>query len=188
MVEQQRELLLGERDVHDGERDGVKGEIPRREPRVLPLVRHGDDVVGDQVPPGFVPQARPAGQRVRTVLGQPPLHVERVVLLGPQHARERLLADEPLVVGKAAKQVVPELLGLPAADVKHIVEVAERVTALLRVGVVQPGPQGGGTPGRDVQHVVERGLGALAVWVDRRGVTAHDGTVDAVLHVRRVVG
>ena len=57
IVQQQAELLLGERDVHDGERDRVEGEIPRREPRVLPLVWHGDYVVRDQVPPVFVPQA-----------------------------------------------------------------------------------------------------------------------------------
>ena len=41
-------------------------------------------------------------QRVAAVLAQPPLEVEVVVLLSPQHAGERLAMDPPLVLAQSA--------------------------------------------------------------------------------------
>ena len=41
---QQDQLVLGERRVHVRQRDAVERQVPRGEPRVLPLVRHRHDV------------------------------------------------------------------------------------------------------------------------------------------------
>ena len=44
LAAQQQQLLLGRGRVDVRQRDAVEGEVPRREPRVLPLVGHADDV------------------------------------------------------------------------------------------------------------------------------------------------
>ena len=54
-LQQQVELMLGKVRVDARQRDRVKGEIPGRVPRVLPLVRHRDDVVIEHVEPAVVP-------------------------------------------------------------------------------------------------------------------------------------
>ena len=43
--------MLGELGIDLRERHHVKREVPRREPRILPLVGHGHDVARVQVPP-----------------------------------------------------------------------------------------------------------------------------------------
>ena len=58
LAQHQLELGLGEVDVHGGQRHGVKRQIPRGVPRVLPLVRHGDHVGVHHVRPGVVPRLR----------------------------------------------------------------------------------------------------------------------------------
>ena len=53
--EHQEELLLGEVEVHERQRDRVEGQVPGRVPGVLPLVGHGDDVAVQHVEPLGVP-------------------------------------------------------------------------------------------------------------------------------------
>ena len=43
-AEQEEQLLLGEVGIDEREGDAVKREVPRRVPRVFPLVGHGQDV------------------------------------------------------------------------------------------------------------------------------------------------
>ena len=70
----------------------MKRQVPRRIPGILPLVRHGDDVAVEHVEPlrvtcGSVTRPK---KRMRPMLIQPAIEVEIVILLGPQHACERL--------------------------------------------------------------------------------------------------
>ena len=51
LARQQHELLLRELGIDQRQRDRVEGEVPGRVPRVLPLVRHRDDVGVVQVRP-----------------------------------------------------------------------------------------------------------------------------------------
>ena len=84
------------------ERDAVEREVPRREPRVLPLVGHRHDVEGVEGPP-----ARGCGRRAATpaaaaAVGSPSSQRRDVVveeLLGPEHPGERLAQDDRLVGG-----------------------------------------------------------------------------------------
>ena len=67
-------------------------EVPRREPRVLPLVGHRHDVEGLEVAPARV-AARPAGRRwrgLRRIAVEPAADVVVEQLLAPQHPGERL--------------------------------------------------------------------------------------------------
>ena len=98
--QQQLQLRLREADVDQGQRDRMERQVPGREPRVLPLVRHRDHVVVDQVVPAAVPDPGIGTERVGAVLGQPPLDVVPVVLLAPQHPGQRLPDDVSLVVGQ----------------------------------------------------------------------------------------
>ena len=58
LPQHQLQLILGDVDVDHAQRHGVEGEVPRRVPRVLPCVRHGDHVVVDHVEPAAVAAGR----------------------------------------------------------------------------------------------------------------------------------
>ena len=54
-AQQQNELFLCEIGVDDRERNTVERQVPRRVPRILPLVRHRNDVVVVEMRPILVP-------------------------------------------------------------------------------------------------------------------------------------
>ena len=92
LAHHQHELLFRELGVDQRQRDAVKREVPRRVPRILPLVRHRDDVGVVQVLP-FVIAAADGAQAEAAGPGSPSSHSrDHVVieLLRPQHSRERL--------------------------------------------------------------------------------------------------
>ena len=107
-LEHEEELLLGEVEVDERERERVEREVPRRVPGVLPLVGHRDDVAVEHVEPLGVPRGGLlAEERMRVVLGEPTVDVEEIELLGPEHARERLAVDAPFVLGERAGGDLP---------------------------------------------------------------------------------
>ena len=126
-AEQQLDLLLGEVDVDQRQRRAVKREIPSSEPRILPLVRHRDDVARDHVEPRHVAD-RTGGSvripRVDAVLAQPPMHVVLVVLLAPQHPGQRLAHHHrPVGSQRRRDHRRVELVGLVAPRLEHAIEV-----------------------------------------------------------------
>ena len=93
-AEHELELVLGEVLVHHGERDDMEGEVPRREPGVLPLVRHRDDVGVEHVLPMDVAAfGGIATQGIDAVVAEPAAHVVLVGLLRPEHPGKRLTHD-----------------------------------------------------------------------------------------------
>ena len=70
-----------------------------------------------------------ADQRVRLVLLEPRVHVEEVVLLGPEHAGQRLPVDPSLVLAQRRRRdPVVELVGVGQARGDRGVEaLAERL-------------------------------------------------------------
>ncbi len=110
------------------QRDGVERQVPGRIPRILPLVRHGDHVGVQHVKPIHVARAAPGGleQRMALVLLKPPIQIEVVELLAPEHARQRLAVHAPLVL-------VQRLRGNPGVEfvrvgdsaLDDVLEVAE---------------------------------------------------------------
>ncbi len=101
-AQHQQQLLLGEIEVHQRQGNRVEGQVPGRIPRVLPLVRHGDHVGVEHVEPLGVAHVAAGGleQRMTLVLAQPALQIEVVVLLAPQHSRQRLAMHPALVFGQ----------------------------------------------------------------------------------------
>ena len=92
LAQQQDELRLGERRVDVRQRHAVEGQVPGREPGVLPRVGHQDDLVVVQVRPVAVADVAATGRRrrLRGIAGEPPLHVVVEELLAPQQSGERL--------------------------------------------------------------------------------------------------
>ena len=60
IAEHKIELLLAEVLVYQGQRKDVEGKIPRRVPRVLPLVGHRDDMGFVHVMPVLVARRSPS--------------------------------------------------------------------------------------------------------------------------------
>ncbi len=91
-AQHQQQLLLGEVEIDQREGSGVEGEVPCGVPGVLPLVRHRDDVGVEHVKPFGIARALPGRfeQRVTVVLLEPSIQIEVVVLLAPEHSRQRL--------------------------------------------------------------------------------------------------
>jgi hypothetical protein len=110
---EEQDLVLGELQVDPRQDHRMEAQVPAREPGILPLVRHGDDVFGVEVPPILV-AAAPAlsGGGAASPSSQSDT-IEVVELLGPKHARIGLPGDGSLVGGQATgKAVVIELVRL----------------------------------------------------------------------------
>ena len=90
-AQHQRQLRLSEVRIDKRQGEHMKGKIPGRVPRILPLVRHRDDVAVIHVVPMIVAWGAVLRlERIGTALGEPLVDIIVVELLGPQHARKRL--------------------------------------------------------------------------------------------------
>src|SRR5205823_6919447 len=86
------ELLFGEMRIDLREWDHVEREVPRRKPRILPLVWHRDDVAIEKVRPFFVPAVESLGRRwrLRRITRQPFANHVVVELFAPKQTRVTL--------------------------------------------------------------------------------------------------
>jgi hypothetical protein len=124
----QHELLLREFGIDERKRDGVKGQIPRREPGVFPLIRHRDHISIVHVSPVVIPAvlAFSGRRRMCGVTIQPLRDIVVEELLTPHHSRKGLTLHSPLVLTlQAPLQFSVELICLTAARHQHCVEVFE---------------------------------------------------------------
>ncbi len=131
LAHQQQQLVLGEIRVDHRERDDVERRVPRREPRVLPLVRHRQDVARGEVRPVMIAAvpARVGRRRSGRIAVEPAVHRIVVVLLRPQHPGEGLPLHVAHVLRQLERRHAPvELVGLAPAQFERRVEPgAERV-------------------------------------------------------------
>ncbi len=102
LAQKQGQLSLRELRVHQGQRDGVEGQVPGGVPGVLPLVGHRDDVVVVEVCPLAIAPVLPFRRRWRLsgVAIDPAADIEVVPLLRPKHPGQRLAHHAPGVVGE----------------------------------------------------------------------------------------
>ena len=132
-AQHQQQLLLGEIEIHQRQRNRMKRQVPGRVPGILPLVRHGDHVGVEHVEPFGVPHAVPGGfeQRMALVLAQPSLEVEVVELLAPQHARQRLAVHAPfIVVQRLRRNPIVEFVRVRDPALECLLEPAEGIADL----------------------------------------------------------
>ena len=195
LAQHQLQLLLAEIRVDQRQGQHVEGQVPGRVPGILPLVRHGDDVAVVHVVPVVVARRGLARrlERIGAALLQPLVHVVVVELLAPQHARQGLAHDVGRVgVERARNDGRVELVGLVAAGLQHLVEMAaERAVPVPLPSprsagrdVVKPQPNHLAFAGVDGQAIMGRGLRPVLLRVHGLRLAVDDVVVDAVLDVR----
>ena len=125
---EQHELVLGERGVHQRQRNAVKRQVPRGIPRIFPFVRHGNDVRVVEMFPVRVAAVLAFGRRRRLgrVAAQPFRHVVVIKLLAPNHAGERLALDQARIgVGDAFLQFGVKFVGFADALGENGIEIGK---------------------------------------------------------------
>ena len=129
LAEEEDELVLREVGIHQRQRDRVEREVPGRVPRILPLVRHRDDVVVVEMRPFGVPpaSARRRRRRLAGIALEPAPDLVVVPLLRPEHPRQRLAHDAPRVLAEAIRHHGRvELVGLAQALGEGLFELRAR--------------------------------------------------------------
>ena len=96
-LEQELELVLGQRGVGEREGDGVEGEVPAGEPRVFPIVGHRYDIMRDEVAPLGVARIGAFRRRESGVAVEPFADVVVVEHFVPLEAGEGLALDVAFV-------------------------------------------------------------------------------------------
>ena len=154
LAQQHEELVLRERRVEMRPRDRVEPEIPRREPRVLPRIRHREHVEGVEVAPVAVAAvlASLGRRQLARITVEPAAHVVRVDLLAPDETGAGLAQDLHLLRRRpGGRERAVELVGVGLACGDRRVERTARPVACRRLRVgrpVQPQPQLGRAAGR----------------------------------------
>ena len=118
LAQEQDQLLLGEVGVHLGVGDHVERQVPGGVPRVLPLVRHGDDLAVEEVRPVGVAAGVPGlvGSGHVGVSPQPVLDGVVVELFAPEQTRVRLPHHLQLLQTEGAGEVAQTLSGQAAVE------------------------------------------------------------------------
>ena len=184
-AEHQEELLLGEVEVHERQRDRVERQVPGRVPGVLPLVGHGDDVAVQHVEPLGVADttARSAEERVSLVLLQPPVEVEVVVLLRPEHPREGLSVHPALVLAeRSGRDPLVELVGVEEPLPERLLERCPELLARGPPGQAELDERDAAR--RHLEDVKHRGLRPGLPGVHGVTLPGDHVSVEGVLHVR----
>ncbi len=204
LAQKQVQLRLREVRVDPGEREHVERKVPSRKPRVLPLVRNGEDVPGVQVGP--VPVAGHGGplgrgRRLARVALKPVRDDVVVELLRPQEPGVGLsgnpaglgAVDPRLgafgrshrVIGAPDPRVEPVRLGLPRRG--HPLEVPPEGRSRPGLFRIEPKPPSPLLTRSQLQDPVDRALGPGLGWVHAARQAAYDRTVEGVLHIGRCV-
>ena len=187
ILHQQQQLFLRECRIDQRERGRVKREIPRRVPRVFPLVRHRDNVRIAQMPPVGVAATLAAGRRGRLqrIAVHPASDVEEVILFRPQHARQRLTLDEPLV-GVIHFVLQARIKGIsfgdPAGEQRVDIERLPLTVCLRRRAPAQGHYR---AAIRTKLQMYMRGGARAGIAADRALFTVHNVVVEAVLERSR---
>ena len=133
----------------------MKRQIPRREPRIFPFVRHGKHVVAVEMRPVVI--AAVLAFRWRRRLGriavQPFLHVVVKKLFAPDHPRKSLALHHPCIsVGNALLQPGVKFIRLTSSLIKYIIEIGKRFSRRRAIRFCQPQPHRGGTARRKISN------------------------------------
>jgi hypothetical protein len=124
-------------------------------------------------------------QRVALVLAQPALEIEVVVLLAPQHARQRLAMHPALILGqRSGRNPRVEFVGVGDAALEGAFEAAERIVQLCGR---QTQPDRLAAAGGHVEDIVGRGLGPGPGGIHRFGLPPDEIGVKRILDVGRCV-
>ena len=184
LTQQQLQLMLGKLRIDLRIRHHVEGQIPRGEPRILPLVRHRDYITGEEMAPVAIAALhhRMRRQRQARVSPQPLLHRVGVELLAPDQpgiCLERNLAR--LLVHALRHHMLVELITLRDALVHDLIKVQEgrRCTLLKRP---QAQLHRRLLARLQIQHKVPRTLRPAQLRIHHTRLALHHMLVEGILH------
>src|SRR5215472_14142356 len=148
----------------------MESQIPRRIPRVLPLVRHGNHIAVQHVEPLRVtgsPLLR-SQNRMGVVFQQPLVEVEIVILFRPQHSGERLPVHTLFVLAQILRRnAIVEFVCIGQTLGKNRIEVRERIRSGL---AAQPQANHLASSRRHIQDIMRRRLGPCFCWIYGIGI------------------
>jgi hypothetical protein len=117
------------------------------------------------------------------VLGQPELQVEVIVLLAPEHPRQRLAVHPALVFAESAgRDPVVEFVRVSDAALEDLLEALE---GILRRRGCEPQADRLAAAAGHVEHIVGRGFGPRLGGIHRFGLSLDDVSVERILDVGR---
>ena len=122
---EEQELRLRKLRVEVGKGHTVEGEIPSREPRILPLIRHRNDRCDIKMPPVMVSSTLPFWWRRRLggIAVEPTLDVEMIKLLAPDHPRVGLTLNAPRVGIRMGLEVVIKSIGFASPFIEEVIKI-----------------------------------------------------------------
>ena len=131
LLEQEKpKIIRGEAGIDERHGGALKRQVPSGKPRILPLVGHGENAHGVEMPPMQI-AAVPARIRRRAlgvVAFEPQVHIEVEHLLAPEQAGEGLPLDHAFFFGGAGgMDGVVEHIGFAFAIGDDVVDVAQRI-------------------------------------------------------------
>ena len=165
----------------------MEGGVPGGEPGVFPLVGHGEDVAGEEVPPVGVAPVLAGGGRggLVGVAVEPVIDDELEELFGPEQTGVTLAGDHEILVGAAfGEDVRVEGFALGDAGGHGLVEAVECGDAVVLGGGVEAGADGDGGAGGDFEGEVGGAFGAALLGVDGAFFFVDDVAVEGVFAVR----
>src|ERR1700730_15808260 len=137
-AQEEHELILGEVRVDNGQRDAVKGQIPRRVPGVFPFVGHRNDVVVIKLRPILISSV-PAflgWSRLSRVAGEPGKYVIMVELFGPHHSRQGLSHYRASIFGNILGHTRSvEIVGFFLAQIDKTIETGTEIVRAVNLFV-----------------------------------------------------
>ena len=178
-------MPLGKVRVEPRKRNGMKGQIPSRKPRIFPLVGHRKDIGRVHLLPSLVARVG-AALKFKGHFGvafEPFVYVVIIKLFVPQHTRKSLTLNILQFGGNNIfLQTVVKLVGFALAQTKNFVKIIKRILQLRLVR--KPQSNGGAFSGRDGLGVFTRYFRADVVGVYSLFFTLYHVIVDAVFWVQ----
>src|ERR1700684_3163233 len=167
----------------------MESQIPRRIPRILPLVGHGDDVLIYHVEPFAVPHDSLAPlHRIFAMLREPFVHVKEEELLGPEHTGHRLAQDAGLVFAEMGRgDLAIKLARLALASLHSLSKTAEHIADGGRRLIAETQADGGCLSCAYIQLVLCSSFGPRFLGIHSVFIALNHVVVDSVFDVRRDV-
>ncbi len=141
LTEKKQELSLRELRINLRDGDELKGGISRSKPRILPLVRYGENVTTVQVPPRGIALLRRLHLRRDSLwVGCRSLADIEVELLAPEQARVGLTCNGGFLARKTLRYFTRvELVSFRVTSLKYGIELSPRqdLCSLVCLGQAQ---------------------------------------------------
>ena len=183
----QDELFFGKVGIHESQREAVEGQIPGGVPRILPLVRHRDDVSIVQMRPLVVATVLSLGGRrwKSWVAFEPLLHHVVIKLFGPKQSCKRLPHDLSGVWGEGlGENCCVKFLRFALALCKDLIKLGSQgLFGRGHVSIGESQSDGHGFPRSDGQGIMGCRLRADALRVHCLLDAMDNVVVNAVLDV-----